>query len=450
MDDILERFLRKAPVAVMVRATLTAVFAGPTLDDLFDRTAQRQYTKELTFSTLVRLMAKVTFGTYASVHAAFRQADDIPVSITAVYDKLGCLETGVSEALVRETAQALHAVRAALPVPGGAALAGLRLRTLDGNFLAGTEHRLDCLRGCGAAALPGMALVVRDGPTGLLTDLIACEDAYTSERSLAGRVLPLVRPDDLWLADRNFCTADYLSGFAERRAYFLVRHHGGSKLEPLGEERYVGSNASGDLYEQKVRVGPLVCRCIRVRLHKPLRDGATELRLLTNVPASRLGAKRLAEVYRSRWQIETAFQELTQSLRCEVNTLGYPKAALFAFALAVAAYNLLVVVKAALAAGQGPQKVEQELSSYHLATEVAAMSDGMALAVPAEAWARFARLTAAELAAWLYGVAKNLDWRRYRKSPRGPTKPAVVQRTRRGAHRSTARVLQSKRHGKTP
>jgi hypothetical protein len=39
---------------------------------------------------------------------------------------------------------------------------------------------------------------------------------------------------------------------------------------------------------------------------------------------------------------------LTQELRCELDTLAYPPAALFAFALAVVAYNALAVVKAAL------------------------------------------------------------------------------------------------------
>jgi hypothetical protein len=41
------------------------------------------------------------------------------------------------------------------------------------------------------------------------------------------------------------------------------------------------------------------------------------------------------------WFIETAFQERTVHLACEVNTLGYPKAALFGFAVAVVAYNAL-------------------------------------------------------------------------------------------------------------
>jgi IS4 transposase len=316
----------------------------------------------------------------------------------------------------------------------------LRLRTLDGNFLAGTEHRLDCLRASGAAALPGMSLVVRDGRTGLLTDLIPCEDAYTNERSLFPEVLALVQADDLWLADRNFCTEDYLGGIAQRRAFFLVRHHAGTHLHPLGQERYVGRNASGELYEVRVRLCGLACRCLIVRLFQPLRDGTTELRLLTNVPAAKGTARRLAELYRTRWHIETAFQELTENLCCEINTLGYPKAALFGFALALAAYNLLVLIRQALAANpEGPEVAE--ISSYYLANEVASVSEGLAIAVPEESWQRFARMSTDAFAAWLQEVAAGIDWRTYRKSPRGPKKPVEVQRTRRGAHRSTARVL---------
>jgi hypothetical protein len=447
MDDILNRFLAEAPVAVLVRAALAHLFADTTIDALFDRVAVSQYTRELAFSTLLKLMTKVVFTAQPSVHAAYRHTQGIPVSVTAVYDKLGALEPGVSAALVQETAAATQGLLAALRPPPAAAIAGLHVRTLDGNFLAGTDHRLGCLRDSGAAALPGMALVVRDGGSGLLTEIVPCEDAYTNERSLSAAVLPLVRPDDLWLADRNFCTADYLKGIAERQAFFLVRHHAGSQLHPEGAERPVGSNATGDLYEVKVHVCGLVCRCLIVRLFQPLRDGTTELRLLTNVPASKAGAKRLAELYRTRWSIETAFQELTESLRCEIHTLGYPKAALFGFALAVTAYNLLVLVRQALTIGpRGP--AADSLSSYHLANEVAAVSEGLAIAVPAEAWQRFARMSACAFAAWLRGVVRGIDGRKYRKSPRGPKKPAPVQRTQRGAHRSTARVLEN--HAQSP
>ncbi len=446
MDDILDRFLAEAPVAVLVRASLAHVFADSTLDALFERVAVSQYTKELTFSTLVRLMTKVVFTAQPSVHAAYRHTKGIPVSVTAVYDKLGCVEPPVCAALVRETAAALQGVLAHLQPPRDA-IAGLRLRSLDGNFLAGTEHRLGCLRGSGAAALPGMSLVVRDGRTGLLTDLVPCQDAYTNERALSAQVLPLVGPNDLWLADRNFCTEDYLAGISQRQAFFLIRHHAGTHLHPQGPERFVGSNGTGDLYEHKVQVAGLLCRCIRIRLHQPLRDGAWEVRLLNNVPANKVGAKRLAELYRSRWQIETAFQELTENLRCEINTLGYPKAALFGFALAVAAYNLLAFLRQALAAGPASPPAE-DISSYYLANEVAAVSEGLAIAVPAERWQRFAAMPAGVFAAWVRDVVSGIDWRTYRKSRRGPKKPAEVKRTRRGAHRSTAREL--KAHKKSP
>ena len=142
------------------------------------------------------------------------------------------------------------------------------------------------------------------------------------------------------------------------------------------------------------------------------------------------------------WQKESAFQELTVSLQCEINTLGYPKAALFAFALAVVAYNLLVVTRGALASGLGEELEGPEtLSSYHLATQVAAVEEGMLIAVPPSVWQQFVQMTAAQFGGWLYDIARQIDWRPYRKTPRGPKKPVVIKRTRRGAHRSTAREL---------
>lgn len=442
MDEILQKFLDRAPVAVMARALMARTVSDSTLDGLFERHAQGQYTRDLTFSALIGLMTQVVFRTYPSVHAAYRKCPQIPVSVASVYNKLNGLETGVSRALVGETAGPLAEILRALPGAPAEPVAGLRLRTLDGNFLAGTERRLACLRGRGAAALPGMALVVRDGRTGLLTDLVPCEDAYTNERSLDGAVLPLVEAGDLWLADRNFCTDDYCSGIAARGASFLIRHHAGTTLHPLGGESLPRRHPGGTISEQPVRAGRLECRCVIIRLERPTADGTTEIRLLTNVPRERLDAPRAADLYRTRWRIESAFQELTEGLRCEVDTLGYPRAALLGFALAVVAYNLLVVNRAALASGLGEEVGgEAAISSYHLATEVAAVDPGLAIAVPESAWRPLLEMTAAEFAGWLHGVARVLDWRPYRKNPRGPKKPVAITRTRRGAHRSTAREL---------
>jgi hypothetical protein len=42
--------------------------------------------------------------------------------------------------------------------------------------------------------------------------------------------------------------------------------------------------------------------------------------------------------------METAFQHLVAYFHSEINTLGYPKAALFKFCLALVAYNMFAVV----------------------------------------------------------------------------------------------------------
>jgi IS4 transposase len=75
-------------------------------------------------------------------------------------------------------------------------------------------------------------------------------------------------------------------------------------------------------------------------------------------------AAQLARVYGKRWSIETAFFEITTTLSCEINTLGYPKAALFTFCLALLAYNAVALIKAALRSHHGRTKVKDEVSGY--------------------------------------------------------------------------------------
>lgn len=55
-------------------------------------------------------------------------------------------------------------------------------------------------------------------------------------------------------------------------------------------------------------------------------------------------------------------------MNCEIKTLGYPKAALFAFCMALVAYNILSVVKAALRSVHGAGKIDAGISSYYLAS----------------------------------------------------------------------------------
>ena len=115
----------------------------------------------------------------------------------------------------------------------------------------------------------------------------------------------------------------------------------------------------------------LLVRRITVELRPPTRQGETELHRLTNLPPADAAATQVAALYADRWTIEVAFPHLTVDLACEVDTLGYPKAALFGFCVALVAYHVVAVVKGALRAAHGAEYVDEQLSMYYLTLEVA-------------------------------------------------------------------------------
>jgi hypothetical protein len=387
------------------------------------------------------------------VNAAYlRNQEDIPVSLVSVYEKLQRVEPAVCEALVARTADRAHGVIAALQAERPEPIAGYRLRIGDGNVLGRSERRLGVLRGTNVAALPGQNVVLFDYATGLVSRIVPCEDAHVSEKRLMLGLLPHLQPDDLFLGDSAYATQEFLQGIRDRRASFLVRHHGSTKLHPASKgkrtasRKRVGTFRTGVIWEQWVTTSDgQKLRAVtleRPASQKPLRNGKRTLTLLTNLPRKKASAKRLLALYLKRWKIEEAFRQLTQDLSCEVNTLGYPKAALLAFSLAVLAFNCLACVKAALASRHGWDKIDAELSSYHVAWEIKRTFEGMCIAVPEEMWQPYAELDTPNLAATLKDLAATLPWARYRKARRGPKK-SIRKSCTRHQHVATAKLLAS-------
>ena len=163
---------------------------------------------------------------------------------------------------------------------------------------------------------------------------------------------------------------------------------------------------------------------------------------MTNLSAKKVSARQLAEIYRKRWTIEGLFFEVSQTLSCEINTLCYPKAALFAFCLGLLASHAVALLKAALRAEHGEQKVLEEVSSYYLVLEIRQTYQGMMVAIPARCWEVFATMSDGELAAALREMAGHVSLRRYRKTRRGPKKPPPQRRRyKNGEHIATSRVI---------
>jgi IS4 transposase len=350
----------------MVRATLENAFSAPALDRLFVCTAEQQYTRTLLFSTVVELMTTVVLRQEKSLHAAFQQRrHQVAVGISSLYEKLARLETGVSEALVRYRVERVEPVLQELEPTAVEVLAGYEVRILDGHHLEGTEHRLKPLRRTRAGALPGQSLVALDPQRKLIRHVCCCEDGHTQERALVEEALAWVVPGQGWVADRNFATTRWIFGVHRRGGYVVVREHA-STLHGVAEgpSRAAGRCETGSLSEQEIQIADeqgevLTLRRITLRLDRPTRDGDRVLVVLSTLPAT-VTAAAVAELYRRRWSIEGAFQDLTVILQCEPNTLGYPPAALFAFCLAVVAYNVLRLTRAALGAAHGTEKIERE------------------------------------------------------------------------------------------
>ncbi|EGV27548.1 transposase IS4 family protein [Thiorhodococcus drewsii AZ1] len=456
LTSLRDRFATHFPIPTMARALLERSFHPERLNAWFKTVAQGQYNRKQLFSTLFELMMQVVTRQQPSVHAAYQGAPEpIPVSLKAVYDTLNGLEPEIASALVDDSGEQATSMITALGGSREPLVSGYRVKILDGNALGGREHRLQESRGQCAAPLPGKALAELEPALGLITHLIAEPDAYTQERALLPQLESAIEAGDLWIADRNFCVASWIWTLHQREAAVLVREHQQIPLHSLEPLRPVGRSEQGVLSEQRVTITApdgqqrLELRRIRLELSAPTRDGETQLYVLTTLPAAVVDAAQVATLYHKRWRVEEAFLHVTTELRCELETLAYPSAALFGLAMAIVAYNALAVLKAALHQVHGAETIGTELSGYYIVNEMGRVSESLETLVEPEDWAVFQTLTTEAIAAWLLATAQHVQLRKYRKHPRGPKKPTPA-RTHDPAnpHVSVARVLAQRQKAK--
>lgn len=450
LDQVFERFLEKSPIPVMARALLERALSAGELDEMFERTATEQYTRQLLFSTCVKLLTLVVCRIRKSVNDAYQKTPEaMSVAIQSVYDKLKGIEPTVCREMVRHCARRLAEAVGRMGGGREPLLPGYRVKMLDGNCLGSSEHRILETRTISSGPLPGKSLVVYDPQLSLAVDVVPCEDGHSQERSLLDQLTDAIEAHDVWVADRNFCTFDFLHRIQSRSAFFIIRHHKGMVYEETSPWRQVGPIDAGCVFERNVVVRScdgreLRMRLLRIQLHNDTRDGDCEIYVLTNLPVE-VDARRIAEIYRNRWMIETAFQTLTQALRCEINTLGYPKAALFAFCVALACYNVQQSIRAALRSQWGGEKIDGGLSDYYVAYDIDSITGGMMVLLPDDHWKHFGVMPIKEFADFLKQAAANVNLAHYKKSTRGPKKPKTARTKTNQPHVSTKRLLDARK-----
>jgi len=454
LSDVFDRFVAKTPLAVMARSLLERILDPDTVNRLFHKNANAQYTRELTFSSVVDLMGRVVTSAFPSVRAAhIDKSSGISVSLTSLYNKLQGIEPVVSRSLVQHVASQLQPL---IQSSGGALpemIPGYEMYILDGNALAGTEHRLPETRDSSAAPLPGKSLCLYRPAYQLITDVIPCEDGHTQERSLVAPILEGLQKNHLLVADRNFCFQSFLVGIINKLAYFVIRQHSGLNINVDSELRHCGWSDTGEVFEQDINIidecGTVhKLRRIVVRLKQATEDGDCEIAILTNLPES-VSALLVSDVYRKRWSIEGGFLDLTTTLGCEIKTLCYPQASLFVFCVAVMAYNMLGAIQGVVRAEHGAEKVEKELSRYYMVDEIGQVYRGMMVAVPVDDWEMIREMSFDEFVEFLRGLARNIDLDRYRKSRRGPKKKKPQRKHDPSRpHVSVAKLLRARKANK--
>lgn len=453
---ILDRFVERCPAVVMVRATLERLLRPERLNQIFEQARQRQYCKQLLFSQVVAVMMAVATRAHKSVHSAYQAGkESLGVSAAALYEKINHIEPQTCSIVIRQTAADAAKIIDAMQDAKKEILPGLEVFYLDGNHLAATEHRLAELRVTREGPLPGQSLALLDAQRDLIVDLVPCEDGHAQERLLLPELLERIVAMMVIIADRNFCTSKFFFGLAARGAFFVIRQHG-STLSPRlrGRRRRIGKVETGIVYEQGMELHfegkTLSVRRITLCLHTPTESGDKEIHIVTNLSPNQATALQAVEAYGTRWTVEHAFQTLTDVLRCEVKSLGYPQAALFSFSTAVLAYNTYAVVKAALRATHGREVIEEKLSEYHLMTDVAVTYVGMEIAVPDECWELYQEMSPETFANAMTKLAGQVKLSRYPKKKRGSKKPRPIRKSgKQNHHIATSRVLEKRREKKT-
>lgn len=448
--EVLARFEKKTPASVMTKLILEQAVPAAWVDQVFEEHRQRQYPRELLFSTIVELMSLVSLGLRPSLHAAARQMEHLPVTLAALYDKVSRTELALLLALVTGSAERLAPTIKELDC--SAILTGWQLRIVDGNHLPSTEKRLGALRCERGAARPRFSVVVYDPDLDQVVDLQPCEDAYASERVGVLPLLARASEGQLWMADRLYCTLPVMQACEDANASFIIRQP--SKHPRLIQEsdwQEPVSVEAGTVREQMIELkGGYHWRRIELNLQKPTESGDSVMWFWSNLPDT-TSAEQIADLYRRRWSIEGMFQRLESVLDNEIESLGSPRAALLGFASAILAYNVLAVLKRSVEqAHRETQPEGWEASIFHLSVQVRSGFEGMQIALPSGFLLLLS--TSETLAQRLLVLARMIKPKQVAKSVRGPkiAKPKEwLEGKAANAHVSTDRVLKAQKK-KTP
>lgn len=451
--------LTRLPLAEAVLWLWRWVADEAVLQELFNRERGRCYEQVLRFPVLVQLIADALLEHRGSGRKSFQRGQEdgqLATSLQAVYEKLGRVPLGLSEAFLATGTARLSQIAVAeaqLAVPASGQ--EFAIVAVDGKAIKRVAKRLKVMWGRKGGVLGGKALVAVELRSGVAVALATAADGETNDAKLVPALVPQVRAQlagpRLWLGDRQFCDLTQPGVFAAAGDHYLVRYHPKPPFYP--DPAYPpqqGTDAQGWAWQEAWGwLGtPRNAKRRYVRLITLERPAAEAICLVTDLlDAAQYPAADLLALSRLRWGIEEVFQQVTEVFHLQTLIGTTPQGTVFQFAFCLLLYNLLQVVRGSVAVAQARPipTISLELVFDDVHRQLIAVSELVAPPVVARLFEPLPdsgtlrqRLTYLLAAVWTFRWLKAPP--QHRKPPPRPTHSA-------GKHTSVQRLLEAYRQG---
>jgi hypothetical protein len=368
MDAFERELMRRSPLAACVLEMSDHVFDDARLDAIYDEHRGRCYEDVLRFPAFVRLIRDALVRHAGSGHKLFVELERNqinPIDESNFYRKLSRTPVEVSRALLRECSMRLTELmpssRDVCVLP--ACFDGFEVIAGDGKKIKNAAKRLKPTRGYSGKLLGAKALVAMHVRSGLAIAMSDSLDGEANDVPLVPALMEQLRDREvivdrrpiLSIWDRQFGDTGTLRLLGQRAGdAFVVRLRNGLNfaVESSRETR----DAQGRRVIDEIGVLGTGRQAMRVRRITLVRNGEDEdededdVQLVTNLTdQEQFSAHDLLALYRKRWNIESVFQQVTETFALDHLIGCAPQAILLQFALCLLMYNLVQVIKAYVA-----------------------------------------------------------------------------------------------------
>jgi hypothetical protein len=474
-DDFDRRLLERLPLARAVLELFDHVLDDGLCDAVFAAHRGRCYHDRLAFPTLVRVVRDALVLHAGSANRAIGDAVEggrLGAAPSGVYRKLGNLPPALSRALLLRGTARLAPLAAGPARVLPACVDGLDVLAVDGKQLKRAAKRLLAARAYSTGSLlGGKLLVALSVRSGLAVAMNADEEGERNDVPLVAGLLDQLAPPraparpSLFVADRQFADLGLPGLFARGGNHFLLRCTKTLTFEPdpLRPAR-AGVDGHGRPFTQAWGwIGgakdPRRRYVRRIHLPRPAEAGEDDVTLITDLLDETLfPASDLLALYRLRWTIEEAFQQVTEVFALARLIGASPRGIIFQGALCLLIYNLTLTVKGYVA--EAGEKAASEVSAenlfYDLTRELIAWSvlgggggggGGGGPGLPPAPAPRDAAGMRARLHALLGGLWRARWLKRADERPR--RKPAKAKVPLPGGHASLWKLMKAAGHRQT-